>query len=142
MANITTALNLEEVLCSAEFREEIHDHLMWLIVFTILLSFTAILENTLILVVLHKDSSLHPPSKLLIFSIVSTDLFAGIVREPLAVVVWTSMISERWNICRQFSFPFQVAPFFRSGLGLRLLLYMLNYFLSIQQIRGSLLVSV
>lgn len=100
MANITTALNLEEVLCSAEFREEIHDHLMWLIVFTIFLSFTAILENTLILVVLHKDSSLHPPSKLLIFSIVSTDLFAGIVREPLAVVVWTSMISERWKICR------------------------------------------
>ena len=58
--------------------------------------------NTLILVVLHKESSRHAPSKLLFPSLATTDLTVcvGIISEPLVVTAWMSTVNERWNICR------------------------------------------
>ena len=66
----------------------------------IVLFITAFLGNTLILVALHKETSLHPPSKLLYRSLATTDLCVGIIVEPLAFVFLLSVINERWNICR------------------------------------------
>ena len=60
----------------------------------------AFLGNTLILVALHKDSSLHPPSKLLFRSLATTDLCVGILVEPLTVIYWMSLVSKQWNMCR------------------------------------------
>ena len=62
-------------------------------------SFTAFLGNTLILVALHKETSLHPPSKLLYRNLAITDLCVGIIVEPLYVTNWTSVVKERWDIC-------------------------------------------
>ena len=63
------------------------------------MSVTAFLGNTLILAALHKESSLHAPSKLLLRTLATTDLCVGLIAEPLAVSLWMSMASEGWNNC-------------------------------------------
>ena len=52
-------------LCSEELTGKAHNHLIFLSALNIFLSITAFLENSLIQVALHRESSLHPPSKLL-----------------------------------------------------------------------------
>ena len=47
------------------------------------LSITTFLGNALILVALRKESSLHPPSKILLRSLATTDLCVGLIVEPL-----------------------------------------------------------
>ena len=89
-----------ELVCLPENKEGIHNQLICLSVINIFLSITAFLGNTLILIALYKASSLHAPSKLLLRSLAITDLFVGIIVEPLAVTSWMSMVHERWNICR------------------------------------------
>ena len=69
-------------------------------VLNILLSIVAFLGNTLILVALHKVFLLHSPSKLLYRSLVITDLFVGVIVEPLGVINWISVLREKWSICR------------------------------------------
>ena len=53
--------------------------------FNIPLSITAFLGNLLIIVALQKVSSLHPPSKLLLCCLASTDLCVGLIAQPLFV---------------------------------------------------------
>ena len=91
---------IEELVCSAELTEGLHNYLICFFVVNIFLSITAFLGNALILVALHKDSSLHPPSKLLYRNLATTDLCVGIIAEPLVVAFMMSVVSERWNICR------------------------------------------
>ena len=86
--------------CSVEITGEIHSQLICLSVINSFLSITAFLGNTLILVALHKESSIHPPSKLLFRTLATTDLRVGIIAEPLSVTAWMSMVNEQWNICR------------------------------------------
>ena len=88
-----------ELLCKAEFTGKVHSELIFLSVLNTFLSITAFLENTLILVALHKDTSLHPPSKLLFRNLAITDLFVGITAEPLYVVYCMSEVRERWDVC-------------------------------------------
>ena len=52
----------------------------------IFLSITALLGNALILVALHKETSLHPPTKLLFRCLAVTDLCIGVISQPLFVV--------------------------------------------------------
>ena len=66
----------------------------------ILLSITAFLTNSLILVALHKESSLHRPSKLLYRSLATTDLLVGLVAQPLYATYWMSLVQEHWSLCR------------------------------------------
>ena len=63
------------------------------------LSITAFLGNTLILVALHKESSLHAPSKLLLRSLATSDLCVGTITEPQTVIFWMSARNEQWNVC-------------------------------------------
>ena len=90
---------ISELRCKAEFTGKAHSELIFLSVLNTFLSITAFLENTLILVALRKDTSLHPPSKLLFRNLAITDLFVGISAEPLHVVYWMSEVKERWNVC-------------------------------------------
>lgn len=92
--------NLPQSVCSAEIAKHIHGPLILFSVLNTFLSTTAFLGNALILVALHKESSLHAPSKLLLRTLAITDLCVGITLEPLFVTAWVSMIKERWNICR------------------------------------------
>ena len=63
------------------------------------MSITAFLGNTLILVALRKENSLHLPSKLLYRNLAVTDLCVGIIVEPLFVTYWMSLKTGRWDIC-------------------------------------------
>ena len=90
---------ISQLRCKAEFTGKLHSELIFLSVLNTFLSITAFLENTLILVALHKDTSLHPPSKLLFRNLAITDLFGGITAEPLYVVYWMSEVRERWDVC-------------------------------------------
>ena len=66
----------------------------------ILLSITAILGNSLIVVALRKESSLHPPSKLLYRCLATTDLLVGLVNHPFYATYWMSVVYEHWSLCR------------------------------------------
>ena len=90
----------EEPYCSVELTGGVHNQLIILSVLNIVLSISAFLGNTLILIALYKDRSLHPPSKLLFRSLAITDLCVGIIVEPFRVTMWLSMVNELWNICR------------------------------------------
>ena len=90
----------EQLFCSKELTGTTHVQLTCLSVLNTLLSITAFLGNILILVALHKESSLHPPSKLLLRTLATTDACVGIVAEPLVVTYWMSVVKEHWNICR------------------------------------------
>ena len=85
---------LIELFCSAEFIRGVDDELIFISALNIFLSITAFLGNTLILVALHKETSLHPPSKLLYRNLAITDLCVGIIAEPLVVTYWTSVVKE------------------------------------------------
>ena len=102
MKNFTGGENpqtVAEPLCSAELTGEVHGELIFLSVVNTCLSITAFLGNALILVALHKDTSIHPPSKLLYRNLAITDLCVGIIVAPLYVARSTSVVNKRWDIC-------------------------------------------
>lgn len=67
---------------------------------SILFSSTAFFGNFLIFVTLHKESSLHPPSKLFYRCLATTDLLVGLLIHPLSATHWMSSLREKWRICR------------------------------------------
>ena len=87
-------MSFEELRCSTDFTSDIHKHLMSLSAVNIFLSIAAVLGNTLILVALRRESSLHPPSKLLFHNLATTDLCVGLVAEPLDVAYWMSLVYD------------------------------------------------
>ena len=102
MKNFTRGENPQtnaELHCSVEFTGEVHGELVFLSVINTFLSITAFLGNTLILVALRKDTSIHPSSKLLYRNLAITDLCVGIIVEPLSVAYWISVVNKRWDIC-------------------------------------------
>ena len=90
----------EDMQCTIVSTEDIYNYLIFFSAANTVLSLIAFLGNTLILVALHKESSLHPPSKLLLRSLATTDLCVGIIVQPLYVTYFLSLVNERWNICR------------------------------------------
>ena len=51
--------------------------------FNVFLAFTATLSNTLILIALHKVSSIHPPTKFLLRCLAISDFCVGVIAQPL-----------------------------------------------------------
>ena len=91
--------SIEDLACSTEFTGEVHNHLIVLLVLNGFVAITAFLGNTLILVALHKESSLHAPSKLLFRNLATTDICVGLIVQPLSVTYFISSMNEQWNIC-------------------------------------------
>ena len=91
--------SLKQLLCAANLTAELHSQLTFISVLNSFLSVIAFLGNALILIALHKESSLHPPSKLLLRCLATSDLFVGLISEPVAVSSWMSIVSEHWNVC-------------------------------------------
>ena len=90
---------VELLSCSSDLAAGLHAHLIFISVFNSFLSLTAFLGNALILIALHKESSLHPPSKLLLRCLATTDLCVGLISEPITVAYLMSVVNEHWNIC-------------------------------------------
>ena len=88
-----------QLRCTAAFFGEVKHELIFLLVVNISVSITAFLGNTLILVALKKESSLHPPSKFLYRNLAITDLCVGMIAEPVYVAYFMSVLSDKWDIC-------------------------------------------
>ena len=83
MGNLTEDENNitdQEVLFTTGLRT--HQKIL-ILTLNIPLSITAFLGNVLIIVALQKVSSIHPPSKLLLACLASTDLCVGLITQPL-----------------------------------------------------------
>ena len=83
-------------------------------------SITAIFGNTLILIALHKESSLHPPSKLLYRCLAITDLLACLISEPSLAVYDALLVKEKQltNLCFYFATISAVSFTTLSGVSL------------------------
>ena len=104
MTNLTEGgsetVTITNFYCSPTLTTGIRQELVYLSAVNILLSLTAFLGNGLILVALQKESSLHPPSKLLYRCLATTDLYVGLVIHPLAATQLMSVVHEHWSLCR------------------------------------------
>ena len=88
------------LLCSSSSVVGLQQQSIYFSAVNIFLSITAFLGNFLILVALNKETSLHPPSKLLYRCLATTDLLVGLVSQPLAATYWMSLVHEHWSLCR------------------------------------------
>ena len=91
---------LEQLICRVSWTDEIHKQLIFISALDIFLSVTAFLGNTLILIALRKESSLHPPSKLLYRCLATTDVCFGLILGPSTAAYWISLVHEDWKLCR------------------------------------------
>ena len=106
----------EDFACSPDLTAGQHGQLTFTSVYNSFLSVTAFLGNALILIALHKESSLHPPSKLLLRSLAATDLCVGLISEPLAVVYAISVVNEQWNICPHLTVASFITSYILCGV--------------------------
>ena len=65
--------------------------------FNIFLAFTATLGNTLILIALHKVSSIHPPTKFLLRCLAVSDFCVGVIVQPLFAAFLMGIASANWR---------------------------------------------
>ena len=96
----TQMKTFEELLCSSSLVGGLQRASLSFAGVNILLSIAAFVGNSLILIALHKESSLHPPSKLLYRCLATTDLLVGLVSQPLAASRWMFITHEHWIPCR------------------------------------------
>ena len=107
---------LTQLFCSASLTAELRDQITFLSVLYSFLSVTAFLGNALILIALHKESSLHPPSKLFLRCLATTDLCVGLILEPLTVGYAMSVVNEHWNICPHLKVATFVTSYILCGV--------------------------
>ena len=88
----------EILLCSPSLLVGLQQESISFSAVNIFLSITAFLGNFLILVALNKEYSHHPPSKLLYRCLATTNLLVGLVRQPLAVTYWMSLVYKHWSL--------------------------------------------
>ena len=109
---------IQEELCSLSLERGSQQHLFYLLVVNIFLSIGAVLGNCLILVAFRKESSLHPPSKLLYRRLATTDLMVGVVSQPLATTYYMSIVYEHWSICRYARYAAFMTSYALCGVSL------------------------
>ena len=93
-------------------------HNIFLASFNIFLSVPASLGNVLILIALHKESSLHPPSKLMFRCLAITDLSVGLISQPMFAAGLLSQINKLRNLCSYFVMWGDIVGVFFSGVSL------------------------
>ena len=90
---------LANLFCSEEFHQGLDNQILSLSVINILLGITTIVGNTVILIALHKESSLNQASKVLLRNLVASDLCVGFVQIAVGVRR-ISILQGQWQICR------------------------------------------
>ena len=98
MANFT----LQGANCTSEMNQTdtstwLTGVLIFLLTLNIFLSITVSLGNAVILVALRIETSLHPPTKLLFRCLAITDLFAGLISQPLFACAIIARIERKTN---------------------------------------------
>ena len=84
--------------CSEKLIRGAKNQVISLSVIFIFLGITTIVGNTLILIALHKNTSLHQPSKVLLRNLVASDLCIGFV-QLLCGASGISILQGWWQIC-------------------------------------------
>ena len=109
--------SIQFLLCTAHSSGK---HWAFFFAINFFFSITAILGNTLILIGLHKESSLHPPSKLLYRCLAITDLLAGLISGPSLAVYYVLLVKEKLltNLCFYFATISAVSFTTLSGVSL------------------------
>ncbi len=87
----------EDLICSTSLDKP--HALRFIAAVNIFLSVATSLGNTLIIVALQKESSLHPPSKLLYICLSATDLCVGLILQPTYVIILISEINGDKELC-------------------------------------------
>jgi len=82
-----------------------------LLAFNMFLSITASLSNALILVALHRETFLHPPTKRLFRCLAVTDLCVGVISQPLFAVFLLLSVTTGIN----FKFIFCIHKLFNAS---------------------------
>ena len=108
----------ERLICSPVWEVDFKQHSISFSAVNILLSITATLANSLIVVALHKESSLHPPSKLLYCCLATSDLLVGLVNHPIYATYWMSLAHEHWILCRYERNAGYISSFTLCGVSL------------------------
>ena len=91
---------MEDFFCSTELSEKIHIPLICLSVVNIIFALTATMGNTLIVIALQSETSLHPPSKGLLRNLAVTDLCVGIVSQPVQFALFLTLLYQLPQMCR------------------------------------------
>ena len=91
--------------CSKQFNQGLDNQTIAFSVISLLLGIAAIVENAVILIALHKGTSLHKPSKVLLRNLVASDLCVGLVQLVFVAYV-ISILQRQWQICPLFYFVF------------------------------------
>ena len=118
MESGTHTQTFDESLCSPLWLGDFKQQSISFSAVNILLSITAILGNSLILIALHKESSLHPPSKLLYRCLATTDLLVGLVNQPFYAAYWMSVVYEHWSFCRYAKDAIIISSYVLCGVSL------------------------
>ena len=105
------------IYCSQELTQVLDDQIICLSLINTILAITAIVGNTLILIALHKENSLHQPSKVLIRNLVASDLLVGFA-ELLLVGQWVSILQEHWQSCHYFYLAYVMGAFVSISVSL------------------------
>ena len=95
------------IYCSKYLTQGLNQQIICLSVINTLLAITAIVGNILILIALHRETSLHLPSKALIRNLVVSDLCVGFV-EFLLVGKWIAILQGQWQICHYFYLAYKI----------------------------------
>ena len=108
----------ERLFCSQEITAGIRGYLIFISAFNVLLAICSSLGNILILIALHKESTLHAPSKLFLRSLAITDLLVGVISEPLTITYWMSAVRKRQDDCYNALFTSFIASYLLCGMSL------------------------
>ena len=108
----------EQLFCSQEITAGIRGYLIFISAFNVLLAICSSLGNILILIALHKETTLHAPSKLFLRSLAITDLLVGVISEPLTITYWMSAVRKRQDDCYNALFTSFIASYLLCGMSL------------------------
>ena len=110
-SKMKTRQALADLYCSQQLTQGLDKHIICLLVINTILSITAIVGNTLILIALHKEiSSLYLPSKALLRNLVASDLCVGFV-ELIFVAYWVSISQGQWQMCHYFYLAYIIGSY-------------------------------
>ena len=119
MANLTEQghhKTIEAFACEANVH--VLHHNIFLASFNIFLSVSASLGNFMILIAFYKESSLHPPSKLMFRCLAITDLCVGLISHPLFAAELLFQIHELRSLCYYFDVWGEILAIVFSGVSL------------------------
>ena len=116
--NATQTKTFKILICSPDWVGDFKLQSISFSAVSILLSITATLGNSLILIALHKESSLHPPSKLLYRCLATTDLLVGLVCQPHYAIYRISLVHEHWSLCRYANYAVNITGYTLCGVSL------------------------